>query len=159
VSTGRQPLLRAVIEDDLPVFYRQQIDPESVRMAAVASRDEPAFMAHWRQTVLTRPDTIVRTVLTPDGAPAGHVVCFEADGVPMVGYWIGREHWGQGLATRALQALLGEVPRRPLYAQAACHNVASLRVLEKCGFAVIERRSVPDAELGVTVDEALLELR
>jgi RimJ/RimL family protein N-acetyltransferase len=147
-----------VIDDDLPVFYRQQADPESVRMAAVAPRDEPAFMAHW-QKVLTRPDTIVRTVLTPDGTAAGHVVCFEADGVPLVGYWIGREHWGQGLATQALQALLEEVPRRPLYAQAACHNVASLRVLEKCGFVVIERRSVPDAALGMTVDEALLELR
>ncbi len=158
MSVGRPPLLRAVIDEDLPVFYRQQADPESVQMAAVASRDEPAFMAHW-QAVLAREDTLVRTVVAPDGAAAGHVVCFEADGVPMVGYWIGREHWGQGLATRALQALLEEVPRRPLYAHAACHNVASLRVLEKCGFVVIERRSVPDAALGVTVDEAVLELR
>jgi RimJ/RimL family protein N-acetyltransferase len=159
VSTDPPPLLRAVIDEDLPVFYRQQVDPESVRMAAVASRDEPAFMAHWRTTVLARPDALVRTVVAPDGAAAGHVVCFEADGVPLVGYWIGREYWGQGLATRALRALLEEVPRRPLYAHAACHNVASLRVLEKCGFVVIERRSVPDAALGMTVDEAVLELR
>jgi RimJ/RimL family protein N-acetyltransferase len=159
VSGGRQPLLRAVIDEDLPVFYRQQADPESVRMAAVASRDEPAFMAHWRTTVLARPEPIVPTIVSPDGAAAGHVVCFELDGKPMVGYWIGREYWGQGLATRALQALLEEVARRPLYAIAACHNIASLRVLEKCGFVVIERRSVPDAALGIAVDEAVLELR
>jgi RimJ/RimL family protein N-acetyltransferase len=158
VPAGRQPLLRAVTLADLPVFYRHQADPESVRMAAVASRDEPAFMAHW-ETVLARPDALVRTVVAPDGAAAGHVVCFEADGLPMVGYWIGREYWGQGLATRALKALLEEVTRRPLYALAACHNLASLRVLEKCGFVVIERRSVPDPALGVTVDEAVLELR
>jgi RimJ/RimL family protein N-acetyltransferase len=41
-----------------------------------------------------------------------------------------------GIATRALAAYL-EVERvRPLYARVAQHNVASIRVLEKCGFVV-----------------------
>jgi Acetyltransferase (GNAT) domain len=34
---------------------------------------------------------------------------------PEVSYWIGREFWGRGFATRALAEFLGIVRRRPLY--------------------------------------------
>jgi len=33
--------------------------------------------------------------------------------------------------------ILSEVPERPLHARVAEHNVASLRVLAKCGFSVV----------------------
>ena len=36
----------------------------------------------------------------------------------------------------ALTALLRSVRTRPLYARAAKDNIASIRVLEKCGFTV-----------------------
>lgn len=49
-----------------------------------------------------------------------------------VGYWVARELWGGGIATAALAGLLLVETRRPLYAGVA----GSLRVLEKCGFAV-----------------------
>lgn len=56
-----------------------------------------------------------------------------------VGYWIGRPFWGQGLATAAVQAVVTEAFRRPeteeVVARTAVRNVASQRVLEKCGFA------------------------
>jgi RimJ/RimL family protein N-acetyltransferase len=51
-----------------------------------------------------------------------------------VGYWLGREFWGKGIATRALVEFLKVVAERPLYARVAKHNIASFRVLEKCGF-------------------------
>jgi RimJ/RimL family protein N-acetyltransferase len=64
----------------------------------------------------------------------GGVVGFESDGVPEVTYWLGEAYWGRGLATRALRSFLQVDVRRPLYARAAKTSVASVRVLEKCGF-------------------------
>ena len=151
-------IIRPVIDTDLAVFFRHQLDPEASRMAVFPPRDEAAFMAHW-QRVLQRPDSTVRTVLADDGAVAGNVLAFELDGTPLVGYWIGREYWGRGLATRALQALLRELPRRPLYAHVASTNAGSIRVLEKCGFAVAGERVVFDEALGAAIDEVVMELR
>jgi hypothetical protein len=37
--------LRDVMEDDLPLFFEQQLDPEANRMAAFAPRDRDAFLA------------------------------------------------------------------------------------------------------------------
>src|SRR4029079_3065427 len=96
------------------------------------SRDEPAFRAHW-ELVLQREDTTVRTVLADDGAVAGNVLTSEIDGTPLIGYWIGGEYWGRGLATRALLALLDELPRRPLYAHVARSNAGSLQGHAKWG--------------------------
>ncbi|HEX5689187.1 MAG TPA: GNAT family N-acetyltransferase [Roseiflexaceae bacterium] len=59
-------------------------------------------------------------------------VCLQSEGE--IGYWLGRQFWGQGIATQAVAAFLEIVTTRPLYAYAVAHNVASRRVLEKCGF-------------------------
>lgn len=124
--------LRDTTEADLPVLYEHQIDPEAVRMADFPSRDRPAFMAHWAR-ILADDGTIKKTIVC-DGEPIGHLVAFERAGEYEVGYWIGKEHWGQGIATRALVDFLPLVARRPLHAHIARHNVASRRVLEKVGF-------------------------
>ena len=51
-----------------------------------------------------------------------------------MGYWIGREYWGRGVATAALRSLLEVIPERPLHPLVAAGNAGSIRVLEKCGF-------------------------
>jgi RimJ/RimL family protein N-acetyltransferase len=131
--------LRRVSEDDLPVFFDHQRDPEANRMAAFPPRDRDAFMAHWT-TILRDPSGVIRTVLV-DGVVAGNVVAFDYEGRREVGYWIGRTFWGKGVATRALRAFLEEVTERPLYAGVVEHNVASIRVLEKCGFTISEAQA------------------
>jgi RimJ/RimL family protein N-acetyltransferase len=78
----------------------------------------------------------VTKAVIADGQVAGNVVSWEHSGRVEIGYWIGREFWDRGIATRALGAFLDEVTTRPLYAHAAAHNVASIRVLEKCGFTI-----------------------
>jgi len=72
-----------------------------------------------------------------DGQVVGNIVSFLADGERGVGYWIGRQHWGRGHATRALADYVAEVPERPLHARVAEHDAGSLRVLAKCGFAIV----------------------
>ena len=114
-------------------------------MAAFPARDEDAFMAHWTK-ILADPTVTARTVLL-DEQVAGNVVSFEHEGHREVGYWIGREFWGRGVATRALSVFLELVPERPLYAGVVPHNAASIRVLEKCGFTVTGREDGGDVLL------------
>jgi RimJ/RimL family protein N-acetyltransferase len=93
-------------------------------------------VVHWTK-ILAEETVIKRTVLF-NGRVAGNVVSFEQECEQEVGYWIGREYWGKGVATEALSQFLAHVEvRRPLHAAVAKHNVGSIRVLEKCGFAVV----------------------
>ena len=139
--------LREVTDADLPIFFAQQADPESVAAAAVPARDADAFAAHWAKS---RADAaIVLRTIVAGGATAGHVLSFVKDGRRMVGYWLGREHFGRGVATRALTLLLGELTERPLYATVAAHNRPAARVLEKCGFVLREEMPFEDGVPGL----------
>jgi RimJ/RimL family protein N-acetyltransferase len=129
---SRAVTIRAVDPADLPVLYLQQLDPEATRMADFPSRDRDAFFAHWKKILADR-SVWNRTILYGDDV-AGHVACFGPSDERLIGYWIGREYWGKGIATRALELLLQEVPERPIFAHVAKHNTGSIRVLEKCGF-------------------------
>jgi len=55
-----------------------------------------------------------------------------------IGYWLGRTHWGRGIATEALKAVTAEAFQRfditRLYAVPFADHTASVRVLEKAGF-------------------------
>lgn len=101
-------------------------------MAAFPPREREAFLAHWTR-ILANPHVVARTVLV--GAEiAGNVVCWEQDGKRLIGYWLGRAYWGQGVASRAVSSFVASVAARPLYAFVAKHNLASIRVLEKAAF-------------------------
>ena len=125
--------LRNVEPDDLPIFFEQQLDQEAVRMAGFPSRDRAAFDAHWAKNILGNPAAFIRTIVFA-GNVAGHIGSWRQDDLRFVGYWIGREYWGRGAATRALAEMLRIVTERPLHAHVARHNAASIRVLRKCGF-------------------------
>ncbi len=127
-----QIILRDVTQSDLLILFEQQLDPEATAMAAFPARDRDTFHAHWAR-VLADNSNIARTVVF-DGQVAGVMMGFELDGQREVGYWIGREFWGKGIATRALTEFLDIEKKRPLHGHVARHNIASRRVLEKCGF-------------------------
>jgi len=42
-------LLRDVREDDLPIFFEQQLDPVAVAMAEFSARERDVFKAPWRK--------------------------------------------------------------------------------------------------------------
>ena len=150
-------VIRDVTEADLPIFFEHQQDPEAARMAAFPPRDREAFMAHW-QKILANDELTKKTVLSEEGEVAGNVVMFDLHGKHLVGYWIGREFWGKGIATKALSALLAEVTTRPLHAYVATSNLGSVRVLEKCGFTFVSRETEFNETLGEEIEEALYVL-
>ncbi len=152
-------VLRDVTESDLPIFFEQQLDPDANYMAAFAARDpadRDAFTAHWTRTLGDETITI-KTILF-DGQVAGHVLSYQDEEFekPEVSYWIGKQYRGKGVATTALSAFLGHIKVRPLYARVVKDNIASLRVLEKCGFTIVgEGKGFADAR-GQEVEEFIL---
>jgi RimJ/RimL family protein N-acetyltransferase len=139
-------LLRDVEGSDLPFFFEHQLDPEATHMAGFPARDRESFMAHWNR--ILDDESVVKKTVHFQGEVAGNIVSFVNSGKREVGYWIGRELWGRGVATWALAGFLHLEARRPLYASVARHNVASIKVLENCGFRVS----------GEEPDELILEL-
>lgn len=153
-------ILREVLEEDLPLFFAHQQEPEALYMAAFTPKEPAnweAFLAHWSR--LLADATILARTIVVAGQVVGHVGSFAEAGRREVTYWLGRAYWGRGLATQALQAFLEVEQTRPLYARVVKDNGGSLRVLDKCGFTVVgEDRGFANAR-GEHVEEYILELR
>ena len=151
-------LLRPLADADLPLIFELQRDPEAVAMARVPARDREAFDAHW-ETIRGDDATTVRVIDDGAGGVAGWLLAFPSDGELCLGYWVAREHWGRGLATRAVRAFLEELPARPLRATVATDNVA---LATGAGEVRLRRTSARTTEwddrLGEDVDLLAFEL-
>jgi RimJ/RimL family protein N-acetyltransferase len=142
VVETRRLRLRHPRPEDIPAIARMANDPEIARMTKrmphpFGHRDAEAFVV----AVMSQDPVRAATFLIEheDHGPVGVVGLFEdEDRVPEAGYWVGREYWGRGLATEALQGALvwasRRWKRRALVAGHFADNPASGRVLEKAGF-------------------------
>jgi RimJ/RimL family protein N-acetyltransferase len=154
--------LRELLDEDLPILFEFQRDPVANQMAAFIARDpsdRDAFDAHWRR-IRNDARIIMRTILLGDRV-VGNVASYidEQFGKREVTYWIGRDYWGEGIATEALFQFLRGFPERPIYGRAAKDNTASIRVMEKCGFVVTgQDKSFANAR-GKEIEEVILELK
>jgi len=105
-------LLREVLETDLDVLFMHWTDPEANRMAAFAPADpsdREAFDERWRR--IRESDDSTALVIEVDGKVVGSISSWTNEGEREVTYWIGREHWGKGIATRGLAEFLADVER------------------------------------------------
>jgi RimJ/RimL family protein N-acetyltransferase len=131
-------VLREVRDEDLAVLFEQWADPVAARMAAFTAPDQmdrDAFERRWSR--LRADETVIARAIVVDGEVAGTIGSWGDSNEREVTDWIGRSYWGKGIATAARNAFLTVDRSRPLHARAAYDNVASHRVLEKCGFRVI----------------------
>lgn len=151
--------LRAVIETDLPIFFEQQLDKDANHMAAFTNKhpeDRAAFDEHWAK-ILADESTMNKTILF-EGRVAGYVASFIMFDERNVSYWLGKEFWGRGIASAALLEFLEHIKTRPLYARAVKDNLASIRVLEKCGFKISGYDKGFANGRGEEVEEVILKL-
>ena len=149
--------LRPVMTSDLPIFFVQQQDAEARHMAAFVSKDphdEAAFRAHWGK-ILADSNILIRTILFNEQV-AGYVLTHGWFGDLEVTYWLGKAFWGKGIATQALTAFLQEQPVRPLAARVAHDNIASRRVLQKCGFVITDTDKGFANARGEEIEEIIL---
>jgi RimJ/RimL family protein N-acetyltransferase len=154
--------LRPTTESDLRLIHSFELDPRANELAGTKPRDWPTFAARWAVILADKDGTatgVTPRVILADGVPVGSVNLSPYEGPESIGYWIGREHWGRGIATRAVEVMLRECPQRPIFATASASNHASLRVLEKNGFVEVSRCVTPATERAVERETVTLVLR
>jgi RimJ/RimL family protein N-acetyltransferase len=142
--------LREVVDGDLETLYEHQLDEQAATMAGFPSRGRDAFIAHWDR-IRADPDCMTLSIVA-GGELAGNLGCFPDAGKRAVGYWIGKEFWGRGIATAALGRFLESYDERPLHAWVLISNTASRRVLEKCGFQPASDAMVEPGEVLYRLD-------
>lgn len=151
--------LRELQDEDLPVLFEHWTDPEAMQMAAFTTpdhTDRDAFERRWSR--LRADETVLTRAIVVDGEVVGTIGSWGGADDREVTYWIGRAVWGRGVATRALEALLAVDLTRPLHARVAADNLASRRVLEKCGFRVVGTDRGFAKARGAEIEELVLRL-
>lgn len=156
MQTSVRPLRHA----DHDAVFAMMADPAAVAMAAFTAEDpsdRAAFELHLHR-VAAIPG--VRNWAVVDGAEllVGTISTFPSEeNLPEVTYWIARAHWGHGHASRALARVLARTSR-PVLARVATDNLASRRVLQKAGFAVVGQNRDYAAGRRAETDELILRL-
>ena len=142
--------LRRFVEDDAPAIAAALSDRE---MSWTLGRvPHPYGLDDARDYLrsLENTENDVHAVCLRGGSPIGSAsVAYRVPGgagasdtgekATTLGYWIAREHWGQGYASEAVAAKLFEHFARgggTVLARAFADNPASLRVLQHVGFRV-----------------------
>lgn len=151
--------LRELQDEDLPILFEQWADPVAAQMAAFTApnhMDWNAFEQRWAR--LRADPTILNRVVVVDDHVAGSIGSWGDAGERELTYWIGRSYWGKGIATAALDAFLAVDPSRPLCGRVAADNIASRRVLEKCGFRVIATDRGMAHARSAEIEELVLQL-
>ncbi len=116
VIETRRLLLRAPAPQDVPAIARMANDHDIARMTKrmphpFGQGDAEDFVIAVAAQNPARANTFL--IEHEDHGPVGVLGMFEdEDRVPETGYWIGREFWGRGLATEALEGALVWASRR-----------------------------------------------
>lgn len=138
-----------------PIFAMTQ-DPVANAMSMVHPLSRELFKQRWHRQLGERE--IAKAILY-DGETVGKVGSFTVEDETHVGYLIAQSHWGKGIMSEALRQFLELVEHRPLMAHVASSNTGSRRVLEKCGFVLIDERESPETERYMACVEVIYELR
>jgi RimJ/RimL family protein N-acetyltransferase len=133
------------VEDAEAVFAAYSSDPEVTRYLSWRYYTEVALQREFLRGLVHAWETdegqrygwllCLRGTDTPIG---GIAVGFDAHGA-LVGYVLGRAHWGQGLMTEAMTYVAGWAMAQPslfrVWAFCDAENIASARVMEKSGLS------------------------
>jgi RimJ/RimL family protein N-acetyltransferase len=158
----REISIRRTTAADVPSLFAFECEPEANERAGTKPRDWSTFQARWAEILAdvdgTRTRVVPRVILA-DGEVVGAVNISPQGDADSLGYWIAKDHWGRGIASRAVALMLAEFTRRPLYATVAAGNLASLRILEKFGFVVESRERTPETARCVARETVSVVLR
>ena len=125
------------------MFARYASDPEVTRFLSWPRHrsvaDTHAFLDASEDEWLRWPAGPYLIESRQDGKLLGGTgLSFETSFRAVTGYVLARDSWGSGFATEALNAVVAvaaDLRVKKIYAHCHPEHTASLRVLEKCGFA------------------------
>ncbi|MBI1224841.1 MAG: GNAT family N-acetyltransferase [Bacteroidetes bacterium] len=149
---------RLVNDDDFPYIYRLQTDPVVMHFIRPAETTEAPVrerMAIWSKYAAENPGFGVLMIKSADnqeyiGYSVFRHLHFQPGNEVEIGYTIGQEHAGKGLATEAARRLMQygqeELGIAEFVAYTNQLNLASNRVLEKSGFKIVREEVVNNHE-------------
>ncbi|MGE5506076.1 MAG: bifunctional GNAT family N-acetyltransferase/(deoxy)nucleoside triphosphate pyrophosphohydrolase [Actinomycetota bacterium] len=162
-------VLRAPVEEDVGRIARLLDDFEVVRLTALIPHpyeeaDARSFLATMADKRARRTGVVLVMERRADGEVIGCVgFGTDTDGTPELGYWLGRDHWGQGYATEAVRRLLrhlfADLGYQRAWASIHPDNKPSRRVLEKAGLvpAGFQTVAMPARGQSVTMPSLAIE--
>ena len=133
-------------EDSVRIYYEKAQDPIIKRSLPQKARSVEEALEDYRNTLLPGASSYGRTILL-DGAYVGDIwiYCIDPNDEPnaMLSFCVfEKAEWGRGAATEAAKLFLNEVCERfdlkTIGAFVFADNHASIRVLEKNGFELME---------------------
>lgn len=141
--TGSLCSLRPWTATDAAALVRHANDAEVARQLRdrfphpYRVEDARAFLK-----AVTAADPPTNFAIVAGGEAVGGIGCVPGSDIERfaaeVGYWLGREYWGRGIATEALRLVTAygfdRLGLLRLFALPFSDNAASIRVLEKAGF-------------------------
>lgn len=177
---GRPDLLNTI---DCPVIVtgrlvlRKPVADDIADMAALANNIDVARMLSRMPHPYTQENAraFVEKVATPGFSGCVYACTLAENGAfmgcagledlgrgPEIGYWLGEPWWGKGYATEMVEAIVDLAFRvtdlDALFAGTRAANMASRRVLGKCGFRFIGTDRIPSAVLGwMEIDRCRLD--
>ena len=159
----KPPLRKLKKEDALAMFENWDNDPEVAKytfwVAHQSVEQTKKLVEMWLNE--EKEGKVIRFIITEKGSdePIGSIDTFEfVNDVPEIGYCLSRKHWNKGYMSEACNAFVNylfELGYEKVLIRADERNIASLKVIEKCGFKFtheefIEHRSIYKPE-SVTV--------
>ncbi|WP_156308331.1 GNAT family N-acetyltransferase [Sphingobacterium endophyticum] len=120
---------------DLERLFEFQKQKEGIYLAAFTASDpgdKEAYLSKFER-ILKDPKIQNYTIFL-NNIIVGSIAKFPLDGKIEITYWIDRDLWGKGIASKSLAKLIEMDSDRPIYGRVAFDNLASQKVLKKCGF-------------------------
>ncbi len=141
LETERLILRPYRMDDDEAMFYGWANDPEVTKYLTWSPHTDiettRRILGVWISEY-EQPERLNFAIELKDGGEliGGIDVCGYRDGVPVIGYVLGKKHWNRGYMTEACRRvleLLFERGFKEVSIDAAAENVGSNKVIEKCG--------------------------
>lgn len=151
--------LRKTTKKDLDKLFLFQTDPDGIQMAAFTSKDpsdQAAYLEKWSK-IVENPEVNMQTIWKEDQI-LGSIIHFDMMDETNVSYWIGKEFWGQGIASEAFSEFVKNSTKRPLFGRVAFDNIGSQKVLEKCGFRQIGKATEFANARNMPIEEYIYKL-
>lgn len=128
-------VLRQAAWEDLDAVHRVMSDPRAMRYWSRPEHETLEETRHWLGFLVDQAEDSRDWLVERDGVVIGKAGAWA---VPEVGFILHPDHWGQGLAQEAMEAVITaletEFPELVLTAEVDPRNAASLRLLAKLGF-------------------------
>jgi 8-oxo-dGTP diphosphatase len=145
IITTERLRLRSAEPEDVDAFMLHLNDWEVQQWLTqppfpYSRQDGEAYLAIVRANhAAPHPTAFVIADQSGDAAIGVSAIDINQEGTGELGYWIGREHWGRGLAREAVSAVLRHALAHPdlrrLVAVTDPDNTRSQRILAACGLA------------------------